>query len=336
MRYEGSAMPFRLGPRLRFQPDELYRVPTEDGSAIALGRYHPRGPRRYREPVLLGHSLATNRFNLDFDERYSLARALARHGFEVWVLELRGHGLAGSAHGSSFDVEATEDVAAAIKAVMTTGAPGVVWAGHSRGGLLALAHLARRPLAPIRAIALLGSPVAFVAHEGLKAFVAAIAPSLRLSVIPLQTAALAGRVIGLPPDPVGKYLLRKENVDPLVIRQALQDVVADVPGGVARAFARWVRSGAFDGDDGLDYRAALAGVRVPVLSIAGSLDLLAPPAAAHEIARYLGGPVETVVAGRVGGFRADYGHGDLVLGRHAPDEIFPRVAEFLGRWATAV
>src|SRR5689334_4166748 len=81
--------------RLQFQPDELYRSPTDDGSAIALGRYLPRERRRFQQPVVLCHGLGANRFALDFDERHSLARYLARRGFETWVLELRGRGLAG-------------------------------------------------------------------------------------------------------------------------------------------------------------------------------------------------------------------------------------------------
>ena len=84
---------------LPFKPDELYRVPTDDGAAIALGRYHAREARRYAEPVILCHGLGANRFHMDFDEHYSLARYLARAGFETWVLELRGRGLAGAVRG---------------------------------------------------------------------------------------------------------------------------------------------------------------------------------------------------------------------------------------------
>ena len=176
-------MPFRLPPPLTFKPDELYRVPTADGTAIALGRYHPRGPRRFEEPVILGHSLGTNRFNLDFDERYSVARALARRGFEAWVLELRG-GLAGSSEGATFDTEAEHDVSAAIPTVLSTGVTGVTWVGHSRGGLLAYAHLARNPTAPLRAIVTLGSPLTYDVQPGVQRFVAALGPTFRLPSCP--------------------------------------------------------------------------------------------------------------------------------------------------------
>ncbi len=325
-----------LRPPLQFRPDELFRVPTDDGNAIALGRYHPRGPRRFQEPVLLGHSLATNRFNLDFDERYSVARHLAAKGFEVYVLELRGHGLAGSATGSHFDVEVKYDVTAALRAVKSTGAREVLWAGHSRGGLLAYAHLARFPDAPIKAVATLGSPVEYGAGRGLLGFVKLVGPALALDVLPLRLATRVSVLTGLPPEPVGQYLVRKENMDAHVIHHAIRDVAADVPGGLARDFARWIRTGAFDAKDGFDYREAMRGIRAPVLAVAGTKDLLSPLEASHAVARHVGGPVELVTAGRAFGFKADYGHGDLVLGRHAPDEVLPRVAHFLERHATSV
>ncbi len=324
-------MPFRLmPPALRFAPDELYRVPTEDGSAVAMGRYRPRGESLGRS-VLLVHSLGTNRFNLDFDERYSVARALARRGFEAWVLELRGHGLAGSAQGSSFDVEAIHDVRAALQTITSTGATWVGWVGHSRGGLLAYAHLARFPHAPIAAVVTLGAPLRFEASVGLSRFVAAVAPVLHLPTIPLRVLAKAAVPLGLPPDPLGKYFARAENLEPMVMRQAIAHVAADIPGGVARAFARWVRTGAFDGDDGFDYRAGLAACTVPMLAIAGAADWLVPPASAHALAGLTAGPVTCVTVGTASGFSDDYGHGDLVLGRRAPDEVMPLVADFLAR-----
>jgi pimeloyl-ACP methyl ester carboxylesterase len=328
-------VPVRLPKALVFAPDQLFRVSTDDGSAIALGRYHPRGERRFVEPVVLGHSLATNRFNLDFDERYSVARFLARRGFDAWVLELRGHGLGGSGAGSTFDVEASFDVTAALRAVRSTGAERVFFVGHSRGGLLPLAHLARSPEAPIAGVVAVGSPVSFDVQAGLRRFVALVEPLLRLEVAPLAVMAKAAVPMGLPPEPVGGYLLNRDNVDADVIRQALRSVVADVPRGVLRQFVRWVSTGRVDGEDGFDYLRALERVRVPVLLVAGAKDLLAPPAAAHLAARHLGGPVTELTVGRFSGFSYDAGHGDLVLARRAPDELFPRLSAFLEAHATA-
>ena len=323
-------MPLRLPRPLQFKPDELYQVPTADGSAIALGRYSAHERKRFAWPILFAHGLGTNRFNLDFDERYSVARAFARQGFETWVLELRGHGLAGVGDGSTFDVEATHDVTAALQAITSTGAERVGWVGHSRGGLLAFAHLARNPTAPIGPIAALASPFSFADQHHVRRFVSVLNPALRISKVPLSLAKLVSP-FGLPPTPVSPYLLCAENVEPEVMRRALAYAVSDVPGGVARQFARWVTTGVFDGEDGFDYRAALALIRQPVMLVAGAADLLAPPSAVHAAQRLLAGPTECLSIGRAHGFEADLGHGDLVLARSAPTHVVPRIIEFFTR-----
>jgi hypothetical protein len=66
------------------------------------------------------------------------------------------------------------------------------------------------------------------------------------------------------------------------------------------------------------------------------VDLIAPPNAVRSAQNHVAGPVEWLELGRAHGFAADYGHGDLVLGRHAPDEVFPRLSEFLEKTSTPV
>lgn len=325
-----------MGPwsrhKLEWNPDEVYRVPTADGAAILLGRWRPRSEPSGL-PVILAHGLGANRFDLDFDDTLSVARHLARQGREAWVLELRGRGLAGKTADATFDAQAEHDVAAALGAVLATGPKAVAWVGHSKGGLLALAHLARHPDAPIRALVTLGTPFSFAGQPGLARFLGVVSPALTLKVLPLKAPARLASAWGLPPVPFGDWLLNRENVEPKVIQQALANLAEDVLGGVARQFHRWVTTGSFDANDGFDYRAALANVKVPLLAFAGSKDLLAPPDSVAAIAKSHGGPVELVVLSKANGFQADYGHGDLTIGRHAPVEVYPRIVEFLDRHA---
>ena len=91
---------------------------------------------------------------------------------------------------------------------------------------------------------------------------------------------------------------------------------------------------AFDGEDGFDYRRGMKAIRAPVLAIAGARDLLAPPEAVHLVGKLVSGPVELVRVGLSEHFSTDYGHGDLVLGLRAPEEVLPRLADFLGRNST--
>jgi predicted alpha/beta hydrolase len=116
----------------------------------------------------------------------------------------------------------------------------------------------------------------------------------------------------------------------------MANMAADVPGGVGKQFAQWIATGRFEALDGLDYRTGMAAVRFPVLLMAGSHDLIAPPAAVGLAQELVSGPTTWIQLGTEHGHRADYGHGDLVIGRHAPEEIFPLISTFLEKHSTPV
>lgn len=337
----GSTLPSTLlkaGLQLtaKYSPDELHRVPTDDGSSIALGRYLPRVPRRFVEPVILCHGLGANRFSLDLDEKYSLARYLAQRGYDAWVLELRGRGLAGICEDFTFDDQAQHDARAAIRTVLVeTGEKNVAWVGHSKGGLVCYGHAGLNPDAPLKAVVAMGSPASFRAQPGLKKFIKTVGPLLKMKAIP--TARLASLAIfGIPPGPISRYLIYESNAEPDIIKRVLYNNASNVSGGVARQFARWIETGNFDSTDGaFDYRKNMAALRAPLLLIAGTKDLMAPPLAVRAARDHAGGPVSYTVVGKAHGNQEDYGHGDLIVGRKAPEEIFPLVEEFLAQKLTA-
>jgi homoserine acetyltransferase len=78
-----------------------------------------------------------------------------------------------------------------------------------------------------------------------------------------------------------------------------------------------------------DYRAGLAGCRQPALFLAAPGDLLAPPGVVRATFESWGGPRTYVEFKRGAGHSADYGHTDLLVGRHAPAEVFPVVSAWL-------
>jgi pimeloyl-ACP methyl ester carboxylesterase len=312
--------------RLDFRPDSLHRVATDDGAQIALARYLPRGERRFAEPVILAHGLGANRFTWDFSPRHSLARRLAERGFDAWILELRGRGEAGPARRINFDLQAEHDVASALRCVLSTGAKRVSWVGHSKGAMVALAHLARNPAAPISAIATLGAPLSFAGHQGLESFARFARPAMVVPTIPISFLAKLALVVP-PPNWFMRYLIHGENLEPDVRRRALFNVGADVSAGVAKQFLDWISTGRWTtAGGGFDYQKGLEAMRMPVLMIAGTRDLLAPPDSMAPVLANWAGPHELVLA--------DYGHGDLVLGRDAPDELYPRVVDFLEAHST--
>ena len=132
--------------KVHLRADQVRFARTSDGWSIALHRYLAETPR-YAEPVVLCHGLGANRFNFDLTEERSLARALTAVGFDVWSLELRGHGcsdkpgwLRPHGWGFNFDDHLDRDLPAALELIRrVTHQPRVFWVGHSMGGMLGYA-----------------------------------------------------------------------------------------------------------------------------------------------------------------------------------------------------
>jgi predicted alpha/beta hydrolase len=118
-----------------------------------------------------------------------------------------------------------------------------------------------------------------------------------------------------------------------VLRRALANLPEDLPYGVLAQFADWARSGDFrDAAGTTSWRDGLAAVRTPMLFVAGSRDLLAGPDAVRPAYERLGSPdKELRLVGKEHGQAAEYGHGDLLVGRRAPEEVFPLVGDWLER-----
>ncbi|MCO5168906.1 MAG: alpha/beta hydrolase [Planctomycetes bacterium] len=319
----------------RREPDAWVELAAADGHPLALGHHRARGPAR-REPVILCHGLSANRFNLDLDDGCSLARRLAARGFEVYVLELRGRGrsrrpgLLGRVPRQRFDDYVTLDLPAAIEAVRRRhGAARVHWVGHSMGGLVAYALLARDPAAPLRALVTIGSPVRMHLPGWLRAGLRLVAAA-RLPMIWGEASFLIAPLVGWLPHPPLPLLVNPRNVSGARLRAAAANLVADVSAGELAHFARMACAGRFESADGAcDYAAGLARVTTPTLVVAGTVDRVAAPAGVRAGHDLLGGPRRYRLCGREGGDPIDFGHGDLVLGDHAPGVVFPEVERWL-------
>jgi pimeloyl-ACP methyl ester carboxylesterase len=319
--------------RLPGTEDEVLRARTADGWNLALGRHRPRGPARSL-PVLLLHGLAVNRLFMDFgDRRHSLSAHLADAGFDCFALDLRGHGRSRRGPGRSwtFDDYVREDLPAALEAVRAaTGSTRVLLVGHSQGALLALACAALQPDRVAGVVAMAGPTHVSVKRE-LRVFARAAFAFRHLTrLFARLSAPFAGL---LPPGPL-EASINTRNVERSILRRLMANAVERVPTGVALQFRWWIRQDLLRSLDGaVDYRANLARSRQPALFVAGESDALAPPAVVRAGFELWGGPKDWILASRANGFSADYGHGDLVLGRRAPEEIHDRVRDWLLRQA---
>lgn len=331
---------------LVFQPDELHWATTGDGWELPLGRYFHKGERVVREPVILCHGMGANRFNLDLNERYSIARYLAARGYETWVVELRGCGITrrtskGGHYAHCFDDEVRNDVPALIDRVKEiSGSSRVFWVGHSKGGMVMYAWCGMERRADIAGVATIGSPMKVVPllHPGIIRNAERIPMLQAVYIQPaVRTLAPFGRtgIFRL------RFMASSENMEPEITGYAMANLIGNVSSKTLRQFARWHKSGRFTSWDGtVDYGAGLAASTVPFLLIAGAGDFLVPPMAVEAardamVAAGEAGHLEYLLASKATGFSCDYGHGDLVLGRTAPDEIFPRIEAWLRARATS-
>ncbi len=314
--------------RLRAPPTEdgIVDAPTRDGWVLALGRRRPRGAPR-APPVLLVHGIAMNRQTFEFGlERWALADHLARAGFDCFSLDHRGHGASRRGPGASrrwnLDDYLREDLPAAFDAIRReTGADRVLYVGHSQGGILGLAACALYP-ERIAAIAALGAPAHYDVQERLKRLV-----TLRFTAVGHLTR-LAARMLaplsGYWHPAVFDLAIQLRNVEPRVYRRILANGIENLQPGVLSQFAAFIREDSFRSmDGGVDYRASLERCRQPALFLAAEKDGMAPPSVVQAAFRRWGGPKEYVVVGQ------GFGHADLLLGRNAPEAVYPLVERFL-------
>jgi len=322
-----------------------YTARTRDGWKIALYRY-PSGTSSHRTPVLLCHGMGANHHNMDGPGRLSLARYLARRGYDAWAMEVRGAGNStrptwwnGKSYNWTFEDYVHHDARAALRTVLReTNAEKVHWVGHSMGGMIAYALLMTPIHTKLASVVTLGSPtMSQVGHPlldvgipfaGLLRYLPARLPSGTLCQL---AAPLAGLVQMVGQRPLAELGFHAGNIDSNLLRTLMLTTVEDIPTSLLREFARWYETKTMsDRYSVFDFSEHLERITNPLFVIAGSKDELTP---VRDL-RYVYDTVRSAdkdfrVIGKAEGFRCDYSHADLVLGLNAPDDVYPLIYKWL-------
>ncbi|MCB9687385.1 MAG: alpha/beta fold hydrolase [Alphaproteobacteria bacterium] len=325
-------------------PDaELVWVDVGEGHQAAL--HHT--PREGAPPVVLCHGISSNHRFWDLEPGRSLVEALWDEGFDVWNLDLRGHGDAvrdeeGRRQRPDWSVDdyGTGDLPAVFDLVLErTGAAELSYVGHSMGGMVLAVYLATHPDPPLSSAVVVGSPLDFRDPDALLALALGTAgPARGLRFVPTPAGA---KVLAITRrdtvSRVDELLHNPENLDPKAEARMFRAVVSPMSRGELQQFSH-ARDGEFRSADGSTvWRQRLGDVDVPMLFVAGRADRVANPDRVWSYYDAVGTDDKAfVVVSRANGFHGDYGHLDLGVGDHAGDDVFPLVTTWLAGHGSVV
>jgi pimeloyl-ACP methyl ester carboxylesterase len=283
---------------------------------------------------------------MDGPGRISLARFLAKSGYDAWVVELRGAGrstrpswMNRKRYDWCFEDYVYHDAPAALRVVLReSGARQVHWVGHSMGGMIAYALLMSPVHGKIASAVTLGSPTMSdvghpllnfgVPYRGLLRYVPSRVPVGTLARLGAPLAPLLAQLLDRPLAALG---FAAGNADARLYRTLMLTAIDDLPASLLREFARWYDSKAMSDRYAMfDFTEHLERITTPLLIIAGSRDGLTPVRDLEHVYRRAGSRDKAFrIVGTEHGFARDYSHADLILGLHAPDDVYPLILEWL-------
>lgn len=313
-------------------------VRGEAGVPLAMVRKRRADAQGTLAPVVLIHGYGQNRYAFHLPSR-SLSCYLAQAGYDVFTVELRGHGRSRHlgahppAHVSHF---VREDLPTAIAEVkrLSGGRP-VFLVGHSLGGLIAYAAVTQLR-SDIAGVVTLGSPYQFTRGSKTLAWIGAAMLALDRRVplghggLELKPVAELMRVArGIIESPLVPLPIRgfaPRSMEPQVLSQHMAlamdtgsiTVLRNMFLSAAESRKSGHRLGGLRG-----YAAAFEASDVPLLIIAGTKDDLAPPASVEPAFRRSRSTDKT--------YRTfPRGHIDLLVGREAPLTVWPLIESWMG------
>ena len=242
--------------------------------------------------------------------------------------------------GYSVDDHINYDVPAVISLVKAkTAAKRVHWVGHSMGGMIMFAYLATQPQEAARNVdTFVAVSVPMVMFHPLnKAMQLQLdnAAALKAGNAFVSTSydAFVAKVLGkLAPPTISETLfLNRDNVDDSVLRLLAQWGQESIsPGQLDQLFAMAAQESFYSRDRKTNYTSMLDRVTTPTFFLVGQLDNMATVGAVKFAYRQVSSQDKSYrLFGRINKNLADYGHDDIVIGKHAKQEVYPAISNWL-------
>lgn len=288
--------------------EDVYRLKPGNSAdptvELALTRLGLATQENRGTPVILLHGSFSNRRFWYSPKNLGLGPFLARAGFDVWIAEMRGHGL--SPRNQHYSRNTVADYArddlpaiAAFVCEQTRQAPH--WIGHSLGGITLAAALGGHYLDERSAasVALFGSQISRIYW-------------------PLK----------VPPVEWGSRLLLKRFAH--VSGSRFKRGPEDEPIGIALESLRWHRLFGRFGDAERDWWAGLAEVKVPILAVTADGDSQDPAWSCRKLFEQFASSQKAFLClGKSQGFTTDFGHIEMLVSKEAQREVWPITEHWL-------
>jgi pimeloyl-ACP methyl ester carboxylesterase len=314
-------------------------VMTPGTEPLGMVRKRLLAPARASKTVLLVHGFGQNRYMWHAEKR-SFSAYLAARGFDVFNLDLRGHGRSrrfGSKSPAVLDEYIREDMPAfAREALRLSGHDHLYLVGHSMGGIISYGAAATVLRKETRGVVSIGSPYQFGLGSRTLTALSALLETLRATGVLDANPTLPLRYVGwhlrkrralwdspLFPSPIRAWSPRSVEADILddYLRRAFDWTSLEIAFDIFRAGKKGVLAGKHGKTD---YRTAFEHLDRPLLVIAGTKDGLAPPESVR--------PAYENSRSHDKAYRAfPLGHIDLIVGREAPRTVWPLIHRFLSR-----
>jgi polyhydroxyalkanoate synthase len=325
----------RITPgRIRWFSKEILRIDGPQPVAVVRKR---RADGHTIAPVILVHGFGQNRYAWHMPER-SLVNYLADAGFDVFNVDLRGHGRSaelGAERSRGVDDYIRGDLAAVLDYVLElTGFSKAFMVGHSLGGICVAAAGALAPH-KVAGVITMGPPHAL----GRGHFVLGSALKLANGAGSL-TGLFKNSQLRLPVDLVGRtvHAIRfawDSEFAPIPVRawkpgsfagDELKSYLRSFDGaslGTADELFQLAATGELRSQlDGRSYTRMIEESTLPLLAISGASDMLANPGSVKPLYERSRSRDKRYV-------KVDAGHADLLVGRKAPEQVWPLMMEWL-------
>ncbi|MBI4560389.1 MAG: alpha/beta fold hydrolase, partial [Candidatus Hydrogenedentes bacterium] len=319
---------------LPIRAHEVHLVTTKDLWKVQLCRFRPKYGKG--EPVLLCHGLMANHFNFETPEGLCLVDTLMDHGYDCWLLDLRGNRSSIPPFGRrrsepTLDDSLNRDIPAAIEFICkATGYPKIHWIGHSMGGMLLYAYDQVFGPERIASGTTLGSPTGFtgVRLRDPKAVLVLLRISQPIFGVVLRSLSL---LLNVAKPKVAFAPINWNNMHPEVAGQVFFNMLEAPPYRAAADLTSWASHGVWRMQNHtLDIAAGLKNLRVPLFAIFGVSDPLAPLKYGKEFFDNIPhSDKELLILGQLYGHSADYNHVDLAFGKYARKEVFEPIVAWL-------